>query len=458
MLKTAKKAKSMAKSNKSKAKTTKKASKGRVLMALSGGIDSAVSAYKLIQAGYEVEAAFMKNWSSTNGLKYDGCPWLTDRQDALRVAAFLGIPMHTLNFEKEYEKTVMDYFFTEYKAGRTPNPDVMCNKEIKFKLLYKWAMKNGFDYMATGHYAQVKPIKDVLAGARRTSYTLTNSGAVDNSKMTKGSGNRSKTNRLSTSASSLNLNPSNSSDQLYALVRSADDFKDQTYFIYNILQSQLPHLLFPIGGLKKSAVKNLARRLKLPNADKKESMGLCFVGQIRLKDFLEQKLKIKPGPIVDINAPKSAGVAGKGRQQKIGEHQGLAFYTVGQRQGIRVGQNGPWFVVRKELKTNTLFVTNNPNDKALETKQVEIHSVNWISKPLALSPEFKAGSKNSLKSKGFAALGRYRHQGTLEKITIFELSKGHYKVEFARPQKAVASGQSLVLYDGKVCLGGGVIV
>ncbi len=434
MLKKAKKAKSGDVPKKTQPKTAQQPRK-RVLMALSGGIDSAVSAYKLIQAGYEVEAAFMKNWSSTNGLKYDECPWLTDRQDALRVAAFLGIPMHTLNFEKEYKKTVMDYFFREYSAGRTPNPDVMCNKEIKFKLLYKWAMKNGFDYMATGHYAQVQPLKQSLRSARRTSYTLTNIEPVDNSKKktAQGRGNRAFSGTSGAVGSATGL----------TLTRSSDDFKDQTYFIYNISSSQLPHLLFPIGGLKKSAVKALAKKLKLPNADKKESMGLCFVGQIRLKDFLEQKLKIKPGPIVDINAPKSEAV--------IGEHQGLAFYTVGQRQGIRVGSNGPWFVVRKELKSNTLVVTNNPNDPALQTKQIEIHSVNWISQP-----EWKLDSKS--KKQQASITGRYRHQGSLEKLTITQAGRGHYVVQFLKPQKAIASGQSLVLYDGQVCLGGGVIV
>jgi tRNA-uridine 2-sulfurtransferase len=366
-------------------KTTKK----RVLMALSGGIDSAVSAWKLIQEGYEVEAAFMKNWSSSAGLKYSDCPWLTDRQDALRVAAFLGIPMHTLNFEKQYKKTVMDYFFTEYKNGRTPNPDVMCNKEIKFKLLYDWAMKNGFDYMATGHYAQVKEV------------------IPKNKKTAKGN------------------------NHTFQLMRSNDEFKDQTYFIYNIQQSQLPHLYFPIGSMKKSSVKALAKKLKLPNAEKKESMGLCFVGKIRLKDFLEQKLKIKTGPVFTVTG------------EKIGEHQGLPFYTVGQRQGIRIGHGGPWFVVRKELKDNRLIVTNDPNDKALQTKQIEIHSVNWISKP----DKFPA-----------KITGRFRHQGNLEKLTITELGKEHYQVNFMKAQKAIASGQSLVLYDGKVCLGGGIIL
>lgn len=352
--------------------------KKRVLIALSGGIDSAVSAYLLQKAGYEVEGAFMKNWSSTTGLKYDECPWLTDRQDALRVAAFLRIPLRTLDFEKEYKKTVLNYFFEEYKAGRTPNPDVMCNKEIKFKLLYDWAMKHKFDYLATGHYAQVKE-------------------------------SRAK----------------------FALGRSADEFKDQTYFIYNIRTDQLPHVLFPIGGMKKSAVRAMAKRLKLPNANKKESMGLCFVGRIRLKDFLEQKLKRKPGPILDMEG------------NKLGKHEGLHYYTIGQRQGIKVGAGGPYYVVKKELARNTLYVTNDPQDKALEVKELEIHSVNWIAEPKKFPAKLT---------------GRFRHQGSLEKLTITSIGKGHYKVVFAKTQKAVASGQSLVLYDGKTCVGGGVIV
>lgn len=321
----------------------------------------------------------MKNWSSTAGLKYDECPWLKDRQDALRVAAFLGIPLRTLDFEKDYKRTVLNYFFQEYKAGRTPNPDVMCNKEIKFKLLYDWAMKNKFDYLATGHYAQVKP----------------------------GKGGK------------------------FGLARSSDEFKDQTYFIYNIKTEQLPHVLFPVGAMKKSAVKAMAKRLNLPNADKKESMGLCFVGRIRLKDFLEQKLKPKPGPIVDQDG------------KEIGRHEGLHYYTIGQRQGIRVGQGGPYFVVRKDLAHSILYVTNNPADKALELKELEIHSINWISEP----PKFPA-----------KLTGRVRHQGSLEKLVISKGAKGVYKVVFAKPQKAVASGQSLVLYDKKLCVGGGVIV
>lgn len=368
-------------------------------MALSGGIDSAVSAYLLLKQGYEVEAAFMKNWSSTEGLLKNECPWLEDRQDALRVAAFLKIPLHTIDFEKQYEATVMKYFFEEYKAGRTPNPDVMCNKEIKFKLLYNWAMKNGFEYMATGHYAGV-----AYSGKR-----------IGNSKKAVGSNY-----------------PLNA--KRYTLMRSVDEFKDQTYFIYNIQTEQLPHVLFPVGGMKKVDVRKLAEKIKLPNKDKKESMGLCFVGKIRLKDFLEQKLKPKKGPIVDQGG------------KVLGEHDGLYNYTIGQRQGIKVGASGPYYVVRKDLKKNTLYVTNDPHDKDLEIKEIQLHSVNWI------NPSYK------LKANSYKLTGRYRHQGDLVPLTISAVDKEHYKVVFKSPQHAVASGQSLVLYKGKECIGGGVIV
>lgn len=404
-------------------------SKRRVLIALSGGIDSAVSAYLLIKQGYQVEAAFMKNWSFTAGLLKNECPWLIDKQDALRVAAFLKIPLHTLDFEKQYQKNVMGYFFKEYKAGRTPNPDVMCNKEVKFKLLYNWAMKNGFNYLATGHYAGIVDSDQWSVARNKKDCPLPTSH--------------------------------------YSLVRSVDEFKDQTYFIYNIKTEQLPQVLFPIGGMKKTQVRKLAQKIGLPNADKKESMGLCFVGKIRLKDFLEQKLKPKKGNIVLTSAlssrvhPKrslSKGIATSVSQSPdllamtnkeiIGQHNGLHNYTIGQRQGIQVGgSGGPYFAVKKDLKTNTLYVTNNPNDPALEVKELEIHSVNWINKLISQSA-----------NKPISLTGRYRHQGDLTPVTISKKSRDHYLVKFKKPQKAVASGQSLVLYRGKECVGGGVIV
>ena len=423
-------------------------------MALSGGIDSAVSAWNLIQAGYEVEAAFMKNYSATKGLKYDECPWLQDRQDALRVAAFLGIPMHTVNFEKEYERNVLNYFFKEYKAGRTPNPDVMCNKEIKFKMLYDWAMKNGFDYMATGHYAQVMRLMD-KSGTKSDTQRL-KMAPVDNFKNEKMVGkwqSRKKASALRQSAKGDGtIDPSD-----LRLARSADEFKDQTYFIYNIRTPQLPHLLFPIGHLKKSQVKEIAKKIGLPNASKKESMGLCFVGKIRLKEFLDQKLKPRPGNIIDVT--DRAGTKRNSRQV-IGKHQGLAYYTIGQRQGVRVGAGGPWYVVGKDLKKNELLVTNNPEDGQLETKEVQLHSVNFITTPLSLKQKNfgDANSANTKDAQPVKLLGRFRHQGDLVPLTISRIGRDRYTVKFNQPQQAVASGQSLVLYDGQVCIGGGVIV
>ena len=371
----------------------------KALIALSGGVDSAVSAYLLQKQGYAVEAAFMKNWSDTAGLVKNECPWLSDRREALRAAAFLKIPLHTLDFEKQYQKTVMHYFFKEYKAGRTPNPDVMCNKEIKFKLLYDWAMRKGFDYLATGHYARV-----YRRGISNSQFQI------------------SKQKHFKPQAPD------------FKLLRSNDEFKDQTYFIYNIKSEQLPHLLFPIGGMKKGQVKKMAEKIGLPNAGRKESMGLCFVGKIRLKEFLSQKIKPKSGPII---GPKG---------EILGKHEGLQQFTIGQRQGLKVGGSGPYFVCKKDLKGNKLFVTDNPQDKRLFVDEVQLHSVNWVNPPYKLTP------------KSYKLSGRYRHQGELVPLTISKIKTDIYRVQFQHPQKAVASGQSLVLYKGKECVGGGVIV
>ncbi len=356
------------------------AAKKKVLVALSGGIDSAVSAYLLQQQGYQVEAAFMKNWSSTAGLKVAECPWLQDRQDALRVAAFLGIPLHTVDFEREYGARVLADFFSEYERGRTPNPDVACNREIKFGLLYDWARKRGFGYLATGHYART--------GKRGT-----------------GAGGS------------------------WELRRSKDAFKDQTYFMYEIERSQLPHVLFPVGGMLKDEVKELAERAGLPNAGRKESMGLCFVGKVRLKAFLNQKIKDRPGPIVN----QSGG--------KVGEHRGLFSYTVGQREGIGNIPGGPYFVTKKDTRKNVLYVTNDPKDPALFATSIVLKKMHWITKPSRFP---------------FPCTARYRHQGDLVSCAIKRKGRTNV-VEFARPQKAVAPGQSVVLYRGQVCLGGGVV-
>lgn len=385
-----------------------KKSKRKVLVALSGGIDSAVSAYLLLKRGYQVEAAFMKNWSATEGLLKNECPWLNDRREALRVAAFLRIPLHTLDFEQQYQNRVMKYFFNEYRQGHTPNPDVMCNKEIKFGLLYDWAMHRGFNYLATGHYARSEATKP-RSDRRRRSAT----GAEDVG---------------------------------YQLMRSVDEFKDQTYFIYNIKPEQLSHILFPIGGMKKTAVRSLARKISLPNAERKESMGLCFVGKIRLKNFLSQKLKSKSGLIIDQNG------------RKLGRHEGLQQFTIGQRQGIKVGGSGPYYVFGKDLGANRLYVTNNPSDSRLFVKEVRLRSVNWITQKGYRQKGIGYRKNSTLNPQPFTLVGRYRHQGELVPLTVRQIKKDLYRVVFDRPQKAVAAGQSLVLYKGKECVGGGVIV
>jgi|SRR5579872_1526606 len=349
--------------------------KKKVLIALSGGIDSAVSAVLLLKKGYDVEAAFMKNWSSTDGLLLSECPWLEDRREALRVAAFLGIPLHTFDFEKEYRDKVMRYFFEEYAAGRTPNPDVMCNKEIKFKLLYDRAMQMGFNFLATGHYAQIKNGK---------------------------------------------------------LLRAKDQFKDQTYFIYNIKPQQLKHLIFPIGGYLKSEVRAMARKFKLPNAERKESMGLCFVGKIQLDRFLQQKIKPKPGKIIDL----ASGLI-------IGKHQGIFNYTLGQRTGLGIGGSGPYYVVQKQPATNVLVVSKEFKSPALMINNVLVENLNWLLKPKKFPAKAKA---------------RFRHQQELEDVQLELAAKNAINVKFKRLQRAVAPGQSLVLYQGKECIGGGVLI
>jgi tRNA-specific 2-thiouridylase len=329
-----------------------------------------------VRAGYEVEAAFMKNWSSTTGLVDAACPWLDDRREALKVAAHLGIPMHTFDFEAEFSELVMDQFFKAYAAGRTPNPDVACNREIKFRLLYDEAMRRGFDFLATGHYAQA------VRGE---------------------------------------------------LVRSRDEFKDQTYFMYTLRGDQLSHLMFPVGCYLKPEVRELAKKLGMPNAARKESMGICFVGNVKLVEFLRQRVPVKEGAIVDASG------------RVLGQHRGVQSYTLGQRDGLNIGGTGPYYVVQKNLESNTLVVSKKFDDSALMSRELDVEDVNWITSPAELP---------------LRCTGRFRHQQELQDLSVEKISGKHgaYHVTFDHPQRAAAPGQSLVLYKGRVCLGGGVIV
>ncbi|MBI2637054.1 MAG: tRNA 2-thiouridine(34) synthase MnmA [Parcubacteria group bacterium] len=344
---------------------------------MSGGVDSSVAAAILKEQGYTVVGFFMKNFGDTFGLKVSECPWLQDREDAMRVAARLDIPFHTLDFEEEYAQQVLDYFFREYEAGRTPNPDVMCNSQIKFGVFLDKALALGADRIATGHYARV-------------------SGTSERQ-----------------------------------LLKGVDQNKDQSYFLYRLNQQQLSKTIFPVGGYTKPEVRELAKKFGLPNHDKRDSQGVCFIGHIDLRTFLSKKIKDKPGDIVTVSG------------QKIGEHQGLFWYTIGQRRGINIGGKGPYYVVDKDFKSNQLVVTNDPKDERLFTSTVIMDDVSWVS-----------GKEPDL-SKAYQGRTRYREK--LSGCTVKIAGGGKYEVAFQEPQWAVAPGQSVVLYDGEVCLGGEII-
>ncbi len=359
---------------------------------MSGGVDSSVAAALLVKQGYQVSGAFMKQWTDTkevSGL----CTWMQDRRDALRVAAHLGIPLMTLDFEKEYREHVLDYMFREYEAGRTPNPDVLCNKWVKFGFWLDKAREMGFDYLATGHYA-----------------------------------------RLRFAAPS----------KLYQLIEAKDKNKDQTYFLHQVGQEQLRHTLFPIGEYTKAEVRELARKFKLPTAERAESMGICFVGEVPMKQFLAQKIKSKPGNVI-----RSSG-------EIVGKHEGLAFYTVGQRHlggsldvkvlSLKGGDTQPLYVVEKRSSSNELVV-GFEDDPLLLKKEIEVEEVHWVS---GQEPKFP-----------LKCLVRLRHRQELQKCVVDEIAKqrnSEISITFDKPQRAVTPGQFAVLYKNGVCLGGGTII
>jgi tRNA-specific 2-thiouridylase len=355
--------------------------KPKVFVGLSGGVDSAVSA-AILKKNYDVTGVFIKVWSPD----FLPCTWREDRLDAMRVAAFLDIPFITLDLENEYKKEVVDYMIKEYKEGRTPNPDVLCNKEIKFGGFYDFARKQGADFIATGHYAQKKE-----HGIQGNEYR-------------------------------------------YSLCESKDATKDQSYFLWNIKQKQLGHVLFPIGEKIKSDVRDLAKKLKLPNAIKKDSQGLCFIGKVDMKDFLKHFISEKKGSVLD-----SEG-------NKIGTHDGAVFLTIGQRHGFTVENKKtasvPHYVVSKNIKKNTVTVSElNPSDIAeLGKKTCKLSNVNWINKP-------EIGKQYQIRF-------RY-HQEPL--MGTLNLSKKEWSITLLKPFTGISVGQSAVIYDNTEMLGGGVI-
>ncbi|MBU4422070.1 tRNA 2-thiouridine(34) synthase MnmA [Candidatus Parcubacteria bacterium] len=366
------------------------AEKKKVFVALSGGVDSSVVLYLLKKQGYDVTAVFIKIGESietpkdSKGLFIDSC-WIGERRDAMRVAAYLDVPFLTFDFEKEYQREVLDYFFREYKAGRTPNPDVMCNRKIKFSLFWKKARALGADAMATGHYAI------------------------------------------------------NKNGKLYA---GKDKDKDQSYFIYNLKSRDLEHILFPIGDLKKTEVRKIAKEAGLPTALKRESQGLCFLGHVNVQEFLKTRIKPKKGDITTADG------------KKIGKHDGLAYYTIGQRKGIGVKGGGTaYFVVDKDFKKNKLIVAPLKDEKKYYKKELMLEDLSWVNgtAKLPLNCEARIRYRAELEK---CEVKKTRKQEN--KKTISEKDEGVF-VKFLKPLRAVTPGQSVVFYDGDRVLGGGVI-
>jgi tRNA-specific 2-thiouridylase len=361
--------------------------KQRIVVGLSGGVDSAVSAYLLQQQGHEVVAIFMKNWEDDDNSAY--CASNLDFIDAASVADVLGIEIEHVNFAAEYKDRVFAEFLREYQAGRTPNPDVLCNAEIKFKAFLGHAMRLGADKIATGHYARVREV-----------------------------GGRTQ------------------------LLKGLDPSKDQSYFLHRLNPSQLAHTLFPVGELHKTEVRRIAAEIGLPNAKKKDSTGICFIGERPFREFLSRYLNKEPGPIRDATG------------RTLGRHEGLSFYTLGQRQGLGIGgvkargaqkgggEHAPWFVARKDLEKNTLWVVQGHAHPWLLSGALRADDLSWV----AGTPP-PAGH--------YAAKTRYRQDDAACVLTYD--TAGVMQLSFSEPQWAVTPGQSAVLYDGDVCLGGGVI-
>lgn len=387
----------------------------RVVVGLSGGVDSSVAAYLLKEQGYEVIGMFMKNWHDDSVTISNECPWLDDSNDAMIVAQHLGIPFQAIDLSVEYKSRIVDYMFTEYQRGRTPNPDVLCNREIKFDIFLNAAMKLGADYVATGHYAR----KSVF---------------VKNGK------------------------------SVYQLLGGKDGNKDQSYFLCQLTQEQLSKSLFPVGELLKPEVRAIARKMELVTADKKDSQGLCFVGKVHLPDFLQQRLQPRKGKVIEI-APSSTKyqngydsddlrklsepfVYAMNDGKEIGEHNGAHYYTIGQRRGLNIGGSArPLFVIGTNTDDNVIYMGMGEDHPGLFRKGLFIPNADehWVRRDLALQP----GESRKYKA-------RIRYRQTLANCTLHKREEGLYII-FDEPMKSITPGQFAAWYDSEELIGSGVI-
>ncbi|MGB8816167.1 MAG: tRNA 2-thiouridine(34) synthase MnmA [Minisyncoccia bacterium] len=405
--------------------TVKQKKSQKVFVGMSGGVDSSVSAALLKKDGYDVTGVFIKVWQPD----FVECTWREDRLDAMRVCAKLHIPFFTLDLEKEYKKEVADYMIDEYKKGKTPNPDVMCNKYVKFGAFFDWAIKQGADFVATGHYARASKVLEDSS----SEYGLAAQREVNLKSRPRSSAPESG-HLWPVSACEASKNELSSRTLPTQLLAGKDKNKDQSYFLWTLTQKQLQKTLFPIGNTEKPEVRKIAKKLGLSTAEKKDSQGVCFLGKFDMKDFLNHYIKECLGKVLNEKG------------EVVGSHNGAIFLTIGQRHGFKIikktNSSKPLFVIAKNLQKNTITVSENPVQDTGESKEIEIEKVSWT-----------GGVDPDLSKRYFA---RIRYRQTLLPCKI-KKSVGSVVISFEESQKAVSSGQSLVIYDGEVCLGGGII-